>query len=137
MKRRLVPFALIVLIGMAAVSVILTRGPEGTTIDSWTVGPISSECGWDTCEEVIQAPTLGLGNRDPFHAEATSVAIHEIGIDIFSERKAILNVGGPRRQVVVFKLADGSWRAIGVGHIGISQVLMVWERPDSGPGHQP
>ncbi|TAL07887.1 MAG: hypothetical protein EPO00_08285 [Chloroflexota bacterium] len=119
-----------VLAGSAVIGVFLFRGPEGTTIDSWPVGPIASGCGLGTtCEDVIQTATVGLGHRDPSHAEVISVSVHEVGVDIFNQSKTILNVGGLPRQVVVFKLADGSWQAIGVGRTGISSDLRVWERP--------
>lgn len=99
---------------------------EGTTIDGWPIGALQTcpvpnvprgapyPTQWD-CQlglsQWVAAAIEGFDRRDPGHAAIVRTTIHD-------ESRAHARSGGCCK-VAVFELADGSIRAIGVGHPGI------------------
>ena len=108
-------------------SILGCGGP--TVIDSWPIGPLTNDCLRGSCEDMIVAATARLEVRDPGHADVSKVEIHELAQQVDAQGRTILTTmsGGPPR-VVLFELADGSRRAIGVGYPGVSQTPVAFDR---------
>jgi len=108
-------------------------GPSGPSpvIDGWPVGH-AYVCSDPACKPYLEIGVDGLAGRDPGHAAIVSVTLHELGVLIGSNGQPVLLVySGGQPSVVLFQLADGSTRAIGVKYIGVSREASAL---DWGPG---
>jgi hypothetical protein len=106
-------------------------------IDSWPIGP-KTGCTYEelfpgtSCADIVAVGRAGLDERDPGHAPVASSEFHERGVDLDpATGRPIVHVGsGPCCAVLVFRLADGSVRAIGVGAPGSGPLMAI---PATGP----
>jgi hypothetical protein len=83
--------------------------PRGAVVDGWPVGAEFDCATIDSCAQLIQVATDGLTVRDSFRPNASSVTLHEYRQD----EDGVIRSGGPP-LIAVFRLSDGSLRAIGV-----------------------
>lgn len=93
----------------------------GNRYDCWELGSTETA----ECRAYIPVATAALDRRDPGHAPIVSVALHEqlyVGEDGVP-RLAVCS--GGCMSVAVFRLADGSLRAIAVGTPGIATEPMA------------
>jgi hypothetical protein len=122
-RRGLVRVALV-----AAVLVMLSAcGPtaSGTVIDGFAIGAQSdcserSEYEAAECRTYIPVATAALDRRDPGHAPIVSVTLHE---QLYAGEDGVPRLAvcsGGCMNVAVFRLLDGSIRAIAVGTPGVS-----------------
>ena len=103
--------------GLLSVALALAAcGPLGpnAVVDGWPVGN-EYVCSESRCAPVIDFAIDGLAIRDPGHAPIVSATLHELGelIGLDGRPELLVFSGGPP-SVVLFLLADGSHRAIGV-----------------------
>jgi hypothetical protein len=109
-------------------------------IDTWPIGP-EIGCNYEelfpntSCAEIIAVGHAGLDERNAGHAPVASTEFHERGVDLdpATGRPAIHIGSGPCCAVLVFRLADGSVRAIGVGAPGIGPLIAI---PATGPSRR-
>jgi hypothetical protein len=118
---------------------------ENSIVNGWSIGPEAS-CGAD-CAEVIAVATERLSGRDPGHPPILGTTIHAEGLypnrdgdlgQIF--RSGMAGFSG----VVLFHVADGSYRAVGYGrlppHLGDKLITFDFgpeRRPGRTEPHQP
>jgi hypothetical protein len=115
---------MVVLIAVAAAALAGCASPvSGGTIDGWLVGPETTCTDWSvtadgvvvdraSCAELLAAADRAFDVREPGHAPVVSTELHE--------RRWPPGSCCGLRYVQVFRLADGSVRAIGVGWPGVS-----------------
>jgi hypothetical protein len=124
-------FVRVALVG-AVLAATAACGPtaSGTVIDGFAIGA-QSECSERNeyeaaeCRTYIPLATAALDRRDPGHAPIISVTLHEqlyLGEDGVP-RLAVCS--GGCMDVAVFRLLDGSVRAIAVGTPGVSTEAMT------------
>jgi len=113
-----------ILVGLALAAVIFSCGGlvSDPKIDTWPIGAPTTDCLRRSCEEMIDAARTRIDIRNRGHADVVTVTIHELGKVVDAQGQIVLTTrsGGPPR-VVVFELADGTRRAIGVAYPGISK----------------
>jgi hypothetical protein len=97
---------------------------EGRVIDGWTVGP-NVPCDNQRCRDVLPVAAHLLDRRDPRHPGIVGMTVHET----WPAR------AWPGVWIVVFKLIDGSVRALPAGYPGISRKPTGWA--DYGPDIDP
>jgi hypothetical protein len=99
----------------------------GTTVDGWDLG-VPVLCHADECAEAISVATEGLELEAPDHLPIAEIAVYNRA-SVVAHQPTI---------VVLFKFADGSARAIGVGSVGIGAPV-PWSAPDRPffPGGRP
>ena len=113
-------------------------GPLGPNpvVDGWPVGN-EYACSDPRCEPFIDVAIDGLAIRDRGHAPIVAATLHELGelLGPDGQPEMLVFSGGPP-SVVLFLLADGSHRAIGVraaigGDVGSSAwgPGLGWEPP--------
>lgn len=109
--------------------------PRVTLVDDWSVGTERS-CAGDECVPAIDAATEGLAGRDPGHPAVVRVTVHDDGLYPCRNTNDLIQVfrSGGFPTIVLFELADGSRRAIGVVPGG-PQFSLSLPR-DRGPGPQ-
>ena len=105
--------------------------PSGASpvVDGWPIGD-PYVCSDPQCGPYLELATEGLAARNPGHPEIVEVTLHRHGV-ILGEDGQPLRYLSDRPSIAVFRLVDGSVRAIGVGHVGIA-----WGKPsvfDWGP----
>jgi hypothetical protein len=119
---------------IVAVGLVLAAcGSDGPSpvVDGWPVGDAYA-CSNPACEPFLRIGVDGLAGRDPGHAAIVDATLHELGVLIGSDGEPVLLVySGGQPSVVLFRLADGSSRAIGVKYIGVSREASAL---DWGPG---
>ena len=114
---------------------LLQLGEHGQ-VDGWAIGkemPCAPENA--RCQKMIEVATKRLGERDPSHAAIVEVSVHEEGLypnDDGNMGPVYRSGGFP--SVVVFVLADGSRRAIGVKYVLNDDIPTAY---DHGPERQP
>jgi hypothetical protein len=91
----------------------VVQNDEGLAVDGWPVGEKIAECSTGECGADLRVATAALAARDPSHPTVVSVALHEY--DHFGPGGVTRSAN--RVTVAVFRLADGSLRAIGIHHI--------------------
>jgi hypothetical protein len=111
----------------AAAWALSACGGQGSIVDGWGIGAPYT-CGANTdpdpecpCAALLPLAGHALDRRDPGHAPVVEAQLHEEGPDA---------AGSPVIRsspflVAVFRLADGSTRAIGVGYPGVSTEPMA------------
>ena len=102
--------------------VLVACGPFGPSplVDGWPIGD-EYACSDPACAPFMEIAIDGLEDRDAGHAPIARATLHELGVLIGDDGKPVLLVySGGQPSVVLFELADGSTRAIGVKYIGIS-----------------
>ena len=130
MKRRLTSRfrrpLLFVILAAAAVA-IAGCGPSGaavvtenSVVNGWSIGTEWTCTPKTGCAELIQAATEELAARDPGHLPIARATVH--GEGLYPNRdgdlgRIIRSGGGGFLGVVLFEMADGSYRAIGVGRL--------------------
>ncbi len=128
--------SLAILMGLAfGLAIVACGAPRSDpTIDSWPIGAPTNDCLRGSCELMIDTAMARLDIRNRGHADVVTVTIHEIGRVVNAQGQVILTTssGGPPR-VVVFELADGTRRAIGVGYPGISKEPVAMDTFCCGP----
>lgn len=115
---------------LAIATLVAACGPVGPSpvVDGWPIGN-PFVCAHERCAPYVEIAIDGLRARDAGHAPIIGTSLHELGVMIGKEGKQVLLVysGGPP-SVVLFQLADGTTRAIGVKYSGISKEAssMAW-----------
>lgn len=101
--------------------------PLPAMADGWEIGDRVDCRDNPECDEFVPAAIAGFDRRDPGHLPIISVALHQRG----EPGSMILNIcSGGCPVVAVFRLADGSVRAIGVGTPGIATEPIIFEYGD-------
>ncbi|HEX8026489.1 MAG TPA: hypothetical protein VF484_09800 [Candidatus Limnocylindrales bacterium] len=119
--------ALAVVVLIAAAAVLLGSGTgvgAGSVIDGWTIGAAATCSDGDPerpCSALLPVARTRLDVRDPGHLP---VVTSELRNEQVNARSSIL-------YIAVFKLADGSLKAIGVWYPGVSTTPGTL---DYGPG---
>ena len=104
----------------------LSRPPSDPVIDGWVVGAARPN---ETA--YVDAATELLASTSPGHAAIVRVSLHNEGVYYDEDGQQILwTRSGSCCLVVLFELADGSKRAVGVGLPGVARTLTAFE---SGP----
>lgn len=133
--------------GIVLVSLLLVacnigfRGPvtENVLINGWSVGPEATCTGEWTCTQLITAATDWWDGQDAFHPQIVAGEVRSEGL--YPNRDGDLGQlfrGGASGccLVVLFQLADGSYRAFGVAllpaHLNAGVLVH-----DEGPGRRP
>ena len=125
-----------VVVLLAAVWVVqVFNDGSGSTVDGWQIGSQSPSCQDRTvtqanvvvargrCSALLPAADLALDAGYAGHAPVLTATLHHRGDPAVGD--------GALQYVAVFRLMDGSIRAIGVGWIGVStEPSTAW----SGPG---
>lgn len=102
--------------------------PIGPTVDGWAIGDPVDCTRHEECDEFITAAINAFDRRDPGHRPIAEVRLHDQG----RPGAPILHTcSGGCAVVAVFRLVDGSVRAIGVATPGIETTPMTF---DYGPG---
>lgn len=109
--------------------------PRVTLVDDWSVGTERS-CPGAECLSTVDAATEGLAGRDPGHAAVVRVTVHDDGLYPCRNTGDLIQVfrSGGFPTIVLFELADGSHRAIGVVAGGPQFSLQI--PLERGPGPQ-
>ena len=99
-------------------AVLVVAGCRSTgpipVVDGWPIGT-RFVCSSQQCAPYLRIATEGLARRDVGHAPIVEATLHELGEFIGSDGQQKLMVfSGGTPSVVLFGLADGSHRAIGV-----------------------
>jgi len=102
----------------AAVSSV---GPN-TIVNGWAIGDASACAGDESvvCAAFIEVATERLGGRDVGHASIVSAVVHAEGLypNLDGDLGPVFRSGmGGFCCVVLFQLADGTYRGIGVGRV--------------------
>jgi hypothetical protein len=111
------------------------EGPNGQ-VDGWSIGKVAQCQGDDArCRAMIQVATERLASRDPSHAQIVQATLHEEGLypNRDGELGQIFRSGG-FPSIVLFHLADGSRRAIGVKYVLRDDIPTTY---DHGPERRP
>ncbi len=112
------------------------EGPNGQ-VDGWSIGEAAQCRGDDSrCRAMIQIATERLAGRDFGHAAIVRTTLHQEGLypNRDGELGQIFYSGGPP-TIVVFQLADGSRRAIGVKYVLRDEIPSAFDRgPERRPG---
>ena len=105
-----------VTVGLAVAGCVGAK--PGPVVDGWDVGsPVV--CVNDECAQAIEVATHGLDLCGPSHPPIADVMVYNRGKPVVHQPTI----------VVVFHLADGSARAIGVGSVGVSRPV-PWVTPE-------
>jgi hypothetical protein len=117
---RLVVATVLLSAGILAACGVTTLS-ENQFIDGWSVGD-ASPCtrGPELCDLLLATALEGFNERNPLHPPVVDAAFHAEGLyrDSHGNLERVYRSGGTI-SVVVFRLADGSYRAIGVGWAGV------------------
>jgi hypothetical protein len=115
-----------------AIAVAACDLPEPVAlVDGWPVGAVYG-CSEPRCEPYIRVAVDGLDGRDAGHAPIIGATLHELGLMVGTDGRPVsLAYSGGQPSVVLFQLADGSVRAIGVKYHGVSRQASA---VDWGPG---
>ena len=118
-KRR--PFALV-----AGLAIILAgcASASDKVVDGWGIGPPFTCPFVDPdrpCAALLPLAVEALERRDPGHLPIVSAELREEGPDATGN----LVVRSTAFEVALFRLADGSMRAIGVGYPGVATEPMA------------
>ena len=128
--------SLAILMGLAVGVAMIACGRlvSDPVIDGWPIGAPTNDCLRGSCELMIDAARARLDIRNRGHADVVTVTIHEVGKVVNAQGQIVLTngSGGPPR-VVLFELADGTRRAIGVGYPGISKDPVAMDEFCCGP----
>ena len=110
--------------------------PRVLLVDDWSVGTERS-CAGDQCVSAVDAATEGLSLRDPAHAAIVRVTVHDDGLYPCRNTDDLVQVfrSGGFPTIVLFELADGSRRAIGVVPGGPQFSLSLPRERGPGPQH--
>jgi len=88
-------------------------------VDGWSIG-VGAACAPNDarCLQMVEVATARLDERDAGHAPIAQVSVHAEGMypNDDGSMGEVIRSGGPPK-VVVFVLADGSRRAIGVKYV--------------------
>lgn len=111
----------------ALAAILLAAGcatpAAGSAIDGFEIGT-RVPCAFqenDFCERFLTVARKGFDDRDTGHLPVVESTLYE-------PAELVVRSGGPI-YVAVFKLADGSLRAVGVGNVGITGPV-PWDAPD-------
>ncbi len=127
-----------VVVGLFTAIVLAACSNTGSNgqVDGWSIGE-GGPCSPDAqqCQQMVEAATERLANRDPFHAPIVEVAVHKEGPypNRDGEMAPLFRSGGSP-DVVVFRLADGTRRAIGVKYVLGDEIPTTF---DHGPQRRP
>jgi len=109
--------ALLLLAALAACNGGVTSVGPNTVVNGWSIGDLGS-CGQPAaCAELIDAASAGLDVREPGHPAVVTATYHGEGLypNLDGDLGQIFRSGmGGLNGVVLFLLADGTYRAIGV-----------------------
>ena len=123
--RRPPRLVLVLIVGLFVAACSST--PLPAIADGWEIGDRVDCSSNPECDEFVPAAIAGFDRRDPGHLPIVSVALHHRG----KPGSMVLNVcSGGCPVVAVFRLADGSVRAIGVGTPGIETVPVIFDYGD-------
>jgi hypothetical protein len=118
MRSRLAILTVLVLLGSVGLAAC-ARGSVAGQVDGWSIGE-GGPCpaGDPRCAQMIEVATRRLADRDPAHPLILQVTMHAEGLypNDDGELGQVFRSGG-FPSVVVFQLADGSRRAIGVKYV--------------------
>ena len=125
---------LLVLVAAAVAACGLAGMEPNTRIDGWSVGEsIACEASTPDCTVLFPLAIETFDVNEPDHASIVSTSLHEEGL-YPNERGELVQIirSTARMWVVVFQLADGSRRAIGVANI-LGDPTVFWEGPNRVP----
>jgi hypothetical protein len=106
-------------------------------VDGWAIGE-ATPCGPNDarCLRMIEVATTRLDERDLDHPPIVQVSVHAEGVypDDDGDMARITRSGGST-TVIVFTLADGSRRAIGVKYVLRAEIPTTYDHgPERVPG---
>jgi hypothetical protein len=132
--RTLLAAAVLAVVALAACATS-HEGPNGQ-VDGWSIGEVAQCQGGDApCRLMVQVATERLASRDLGHAHIVQATLHEEGL--YPNRDGELGqifYSGGSPSVVLFQLADGSRRAIGVKYVLRDEIPTTY---DHGPERRP
>lgn len=116
-------------------------------VDGWSIGEAAACAPADArCQQMIEVATKRLDERDSGHPPVASVTVHEEGMypNEDGSMGLVLRSGGPP-TIILFVLADGTRRAIGVKYVLNADVPTAFDhgperrggRGDQGPVETP
>jgi hypothetical protein len=95
-------------------------GAVAGQVDGWSIGePVACAPTDARCQQMIEVATKRLDDRDSGHPPVTQVSVHAEGMYPNTDGGGmglVIRSGGPP-TIIVFVLADGSRRAIGVKYV--------------------
>ena len=110
MRRTALLAAVAIAIGLAGCLATTRAG----VVDGWPVGG-EYVCAVDRCQRYVEVAATALDDRDPGHAVIVRATLHDLGTAIGDDgQPEVLVFSGGPPTVVLFELADGTARAIGV-----------------------
>jgi hypothetical protein len=126
----------VALLVLAALAGCTGAGLGDSLVDDWSIGE-GHACASDDarCLAMVEVATKALAGRDAGHAPILQATLHEEGLypNRDGELGQVFRSGGPP-AVVLFQLADGTHRAIGVKYVLNDDIPTAYEY---GPGRRP
>ena len=135
-RHRLTSCAALLAFAMA----VAACGVGSPMVDGWPVGDATA-CPRPECATILEVAAAGFDRRDPGHAPVVDASVHAFGTVIGDDGRPVgMMFSGGTPFVVLFRLADGSRRAIGVKRPGIQPdpIALDWGPGlgwDPPPGH--
>jgi hypothetical protein len=106
---------------LLAAEVVLAGCGADPVIDTWPVGPATTDCGPNDCRVLLDVARVGFDKLHPGHAAIVGATLHEEGSIVNASGEQVLVTRSGTAWVARFELADGSLHAIGVGYPGVSR----------------
>ena len=138
--------AVLSLAALAGCNAGVTSVGPNTVVNGWSIGDLGGCAQPGACAKLIDAARAGLDAREPGHPAVVTATYHGEGLypNLDGDLGQIFRSGaGGFTGVVLFLLADGTYRAIGVGqlppHLGERPLTFDYgpERRDEHTEHQP
>lgn len=126
----------VALLALAAMAGCAGGGQPGSLVDDWAIGEAAPCASEDAkCLAMVEVATTALASRDPGHAPILQTTLHEEGLypNRDGELGQLFRSGGSP-MVVLFQLADGTHRAIGVKYVLRDDIPTAYEY---GPKRRP
>ena len=128
-----------VVVGLLASVLLVACGAGGTNgqVDGWSIGEEMACAPADAqCQKMIVVATERLDGRDPGHPPVVHLSVHAEGMypNEVGDGMGLVYRSGGFPTIIVFVLADGSRRAIGVKYVLRDDIPTAF---DHGPERRP